>query len=147
MYRISTEKIDNIKPSIPDNYFTRNGYEDNKIKRICFSNSIDGCIMGISYNCTGKEFYVYQPISIDKTKIIYPTKDQVPDCKVTGEIWYLKETKLKCIGKIKVIKPKGKDITFKYGKDKYGITGKWEWKWIEKYHNNIADFIKEVQFK
>ena len=45
-----------LTPRIPKNFFTENGFEDNKTKRVCFATSIDACLMGLSMNCTNKEF-------------------------------------------------------------------------------------------
>lgn len=41
LFFISTkENIKRLVPRIPDNFFTRKGYEDNKIPRVCFSTDI-----------------------------------------------------------------------------------------------------------
>lgn len=52
--------IKTLYPRIPDNFMTKNGYEDNITKRVCFSTSIGGCLAALSMNCENKEFYVYQ---------------------------------------------------------------------------------------
>ena len=64
--------IKTLYPRIPDNFMTKNGYEDNITKRVCFSTSIGGCLAALSMNCENKEFYVYQPVG--KYKIYKPTK-------------------------------------------------------------------------
>lgn len=39
LYFISTKKnIKKLEPRIPDNFFTRKRYEDDKIARVCFFN-------------------------------------------------------------------------------------------------------------
>jgi len=50
-----------LKPRIPKNYFTNNGYENNSIPRICFSNNVQNCLMALSDKLNGKVFYVYKP--------------------------------------------------------------------------------------
>ena len=44
-------------PRVPNNYFTINGYEDNKIKRVCMSKSIDEALMTMSKNIENAELY------------------------------------------------------------------------------------------
>lgn len=132
-YFISQSNMDQkiLKPKIPDNFFTKNGYEDNTTARVCFAPSIDQCLMGLSNNCRGKEFYVHIPDS----NIIYykPTVKQVPDSKITGEMWCKSEVRLKCVGKIKVLRDKGlPGKKFTYGKNKTAELYDWDWEWIER---------------
>jgi hypothetical protein len=88
-------------PRIPKNFFTENGFEDNKTKRVCFAQSIDKCLLGLSMNCKGKIFYVHTPVG--QFNVIHPTKEQVPDVHITGETWICEPVKIECLGKIKVI--------------------------------------------
>ena len=88
-------------PRIPRNFFTENGFEDNKTKRVCFAQSIDKCLLGLSMNCKGKIFYVHTPVG--QFNVIHPTKEQVPDVHITGETWICEPVKIECLGKIKVI--------------------------------------------
>lgn len=128
-YTNLNEKV--LTPKIPSNFFTKNGFEENKTPRVCFAKNIDGCLRGFSKNLTDIELFVHVPMSDVNLK--YPTTKEVPDSKVTGEIWCLNKVKVKCIGKIKVIKDKGEDgIQFKYGNNTAELYD-WEWKWIEKY--------------
>lgn len=129
-------------PRIPDNYMTRNGYEDNKTKRVCFAPSVDQCLMALSMKLPNEEMFVHiiDPNISKKVleKIIYyPTQKQVPDVKITGEIWILKPIKVFCIGKIKVIGDAGEPgIPYTYGKYTAELY-KWNWKWIEKYSKEV----------
>lgn len=133
LYRISSNKdLDNkiIYPSIPDNYFTKNGYEDNTTKRICFSTSINKCLMALSMNCKNKEFYVYSPCN--PYKLYKPSIKEVPDSKITNEVWILEPVKLKLLGKIKCIDSINNDgYEFSYGNNK-AILYDWKYEWIEK---------------
>ena len=120
-----------LQPRVPDNYFTKNNYEDNTTKRICFSTSINGCLMGLSQNLKNKEFYVHQ--AIGDYHIIHPTILQVPDSKITKEVWLLKPTKIKVIGKILVYEDDKKPgHKFTYGDGKVAELYGWKYKWIEK---------------
>lgn len=119
-----------IRPRVPDNYMTRNGYEDNKIPRVCFSTSISKALRALSQNLTGKELYVYTP-SVDSHKIVTPTKAQVPDVDIIGERWILEPVSLYSVGKIRVIGDAGKaGIPYKYGNGKTAELYDWKWEWI-----------------
>ena len=119
-----------LQPRIPDNYFTKNGYEDKTTKRVCFSKSIDGSLMGVPKRYPGQEYYVHVPL--DDTNYYTPSTAEVPDSKITKEVWVKNPVKVKCIGKIHVLKDKGlKGHKFKYG-DKVAELYDWEWKWVEK---------------
>lgn len=121
---------DLLTPSIPDNYFTKSGYEDNKTPRVCFAPSIDQCLMALSQNIEGLEFYVHVPE--DEQNVVYPTEKQVPDCKITGEVWVTNPVTLRCIGKIKVDKSVGDGVEFTYG-DKTAMLYKWKWHWVSQW--------------
>ena len=132
IYFLSEKNMDNqiLQPRIPDNYFTKNGYEDKTTKRVCFSKSIDGSLMGLSKNLTNHDFYVHVPS--DDTSYYSPSTAEVPDSKITKEVWVKNPVKVKCIGKIHVSKDKGLEgHKFKYG-DKVAELYDWEWKWVEK---------------
>lgn len=146
MYFISSSNMDNrvLKPKVPSNYFTKNGYEDNKTKRVCFAPSIDQCLMGLSQNLTGKEFYVHIPI--DDVKGYHPSTKEVPDSKITGEIWVKEDVRIKCIGKIKVIKDKGTDgIPFTYGSNTAELY-EWDWKWEKRSITESSKLDKNIKY-
>ena len=146
IYFLSTINMDDelLQPRIPNNYFTKNGYEDNKTKRICFAPSIDKALMALSQKCNNMELYVHIPEDVDEKYIIKPNVKQVPDSKITGEIWITKPVALKCIGKIKVLGDKGLDgHKFKYGNNVAELYD-WDWKWIIKY-NKDGVAIKESE--
>jgi uncharacterized Fe-S center protein/ribosomal protein S18 acetylase RimI-like enzyme len=131
LYHLSkNDNLKTVRAEIPDNYFTKNGYEENKTERACFAPSINKCLMGLSRNCKGEELYVYTPDGEYDT--YKPSKEEVPDSVVTGETWIKQDTKVKCIGKIKVVGDSGKDgHEFKYG-DKKAELYDWDWKWLVK---------------
>lgn len=136
-----------IHPRVPSNFMTKNGYEENKTPRVCFSTSIDGCLRALSQNVNGKEFYVYNPEISSKHTVYKPTQKEVPDAKATNEHWILQPVTLHCIGKIRVTGEKGNGIPYKYG-DKNQYTAElydWKWKWIEKYDNDKT--INEMAYE
>lgn len=140
-----------MMPRIPDNFMTRNGYEDNTTPRVCFSTSIDGCLRALSMNLAGKEFYVYTPDPDGIYDVITPTVKQVPDVKLTHERWITTPVDTVLIGKIKVIKDAGgPPLEYKYG-DKTASLYDWEWKWISKRDGSVTkesagDEIPKVYF-
>jgi hypothetical protein len=84
LYHISTQELNNVRlnPRIPKARFTS---EDGHTPRICFSTTIEGCLNALpAYPNT--QFFVYTPVE-DKLKFKYPTKKQVPDVKLTNEVW------------------------------------------------------------
>lgn len=142
LYHISNRKgITNINPSIPNNFMTKNGYEENKTKRVCFAPSVDQCLMGLSRNCEGEEFYVYAPDGDYKTYT--PSIKEVPDVKITGEIWIKESVNVKCIGKIRVLdtnKSPGK--SYSYGNNQTAELYAFDYKWIE----NINEASRSNKF-
>ena len=147
LYFLSTINMndDRLTPRIPSNYFTKNNYEENKTPRVCFAKTIDGCLMGLSKNLTDKEFYVHVPDPDGYYNVYNPTIKEVPDCKITGEVWIKKPVDLKCIGKIKVLKDTGEaGIPFKYG-DKTAELYKWDWKWVDKYDDESINESLEIR--
>ena len=129
--------INKLVPRIPDNFLTKNGYEDNTTKRVCFSTSIEKCLTALSQNCKDKEFYVYQPDG--DYKVISPTVDQVPDVKITNEKWICENVNVICIGKILCTGDDGKaGKKYTYGDNKEAELYGWKYKWIEK---NVSESV------
>lgn len=148
LYFISEKKnLKELKPRVPDNYFTKNGFEDGKTARVCFTKSVAKSLMAVSLRYAGKIFYVYQPA---KEYMTYkPTTKEVPDCKITGEIWIREPVELKCIGKIKCTKDAGKPgHKFKYGNNTAELYD-WEYEWLERksLSESINQSSLDKQFK
>lgn len=132
LYYISIENISNntLLPRIPDNYFTKYGYEDNIHKRVCFCKTIEKCLMALSINCKDFVFNVYEVDDINNYQIFKPNTKEVPDSYLTGELWILTPVKLKFIGKIKCIGSNSNDgYIFNYG-DKTAKIYDWKYKWL-----------------
>ena len=133
LYFISELKgLKKLNPRIPNNYLTKNGYEDGKTARVCFSTDIGKCLTALSMNCAGRKYYVYSPAYQYNVKT--PTIKQVPDVKITDEKWITETVDLVCIGKIECTKDKGTDgMPYKYGSNTAELY-EWDWKWLEKYN-------------
>lgn len=150
MYHLSTTNLNNktLTPRIPKNYLIDNGFEDKTTKRVCFSPSIDKSLRAFSSNLSGKVLYVHIPDQ--ECEVYKPSVKEVPDVKITGEMWVKESVKLKCIGKIKVIKSSdGPGYSYYYGLPR-GKTYEaelfdWEWDWIEKYDTVIESALSTNQ--
>lgn len=148
LYFISEKQdLKKLEPRIPNNFFTKNGYEDSKTPRVCFSTDIGKCLSALSMNCADHEYYVYSPAK--DYKVITPTQKQVPDVKITDEKWITEPVELICIGKILCSGDDGKDgMPFKYGNNTAELYG-WKWKWIEKHNINesvLLESVKEIRY-
>ena len=62
-YRLTFKNMDGetVHPSVPKNYFTKNGYEDGVTKRVCFAPDIGKCLMAMSMKCADMECFVMIP--------------------------------------------------------------------------------------
>lgn len=135
MYCISPKKLDGqtLAPRVPDNYFTKNGYEDGETPRVCFAPSVDQCLMALSQKTMNMPFYVYSPEDISKIDVYKPNKKAVPDSGITGELWAIQPVKLKQVGKIICQEDAGKDgLEYTYGDGKTAELYEWNYTWKEK---------------
>lgn len=132
LYFISEKEITDsiLYPRIPNNYFTKNGYEDNIHKRVCFCKTIEKCLMALSRNCTDCVFYVYKVDDVNDYSIYQPSVLEVPDCELTEELWILEDVKLKYMGKIKCIgSVKNDGFFFHYGSH-IATLYDWKYEWL-----------------
>lgn len=137
LYFISETDMDGktLQPRIPKNFFTENDYEDASTPRVCFAQSVDGCLKGLSQNLKGKSFYVFEPEQLPET-VYKPNKGAVPDSEITTEMWVKEPVKLKKTGKIFVNGDDGNDgIPFEYGDHKAELYG-WNYDWEETSDNS-----------
>lgn len=149
LYFISGISMDDelLVPRIPDNYMTRNSFEDNITPRVCFSATIDGALMCLSQNIKGKKFYVHVPEDGQRLTIIKPAVASVPDQLITHEHWVMEKVNLRCIGQIEITGDGDNEYEYTYKKYKYTkkhaveIHGAkeykaklydWKWRWIWK---------------
>lgn len=124
-YHLSTDaNLQVLTPHIPETAVAI--YEDVQTKRICFAKTISGCLSALQ--SIPEDYYVYIPDK--KINVIIPTYEQVRDAKVTGEIWVLEETPVKCIGKIRSY---DWERTKKYYYNNDEVTKFfYRWRWLEK---------------
>lgn len=127
---ISTnDSLTKLVPRVPDNYFTRHGFEDNTTKRVCLSNSINGCLRAMSRNIEGETFQVY---SVESASIYTPTTDEVPDCDITGEVCSLETVRLRPLFKIKVLEAEYHPIDFPFDNgNRHAALYDWKWEKCE----------------
>lgn len=116
-----------LYPRIPDNRLTRQGYEDNKIKRVCVATSISGALKGLSIRQKDAVYYVYRPIG--EYNILKPSVQQVPDVEHTGERWILTPVKMELIKSIQITEP-SEYFVYKIGNVKHKAHG-WKYKTLE----------------
>ena len=129
LYHLSENDLNGkiLKPRIPDNFMTKNGYEEGKTARISFAKTVDGALVGISSNLKGKEFFIYEINEYSKPEVKIISNKEVPDQFLTGEVWVLNEVKLKKTGKIKVTESHSESMKYKYGEMWADI---YRWKYI-----------------
>ncbi len=135
MYCISSKKLDGetLVPRIPENYLIKNGYEDGETPRVCFTPTVDQCLVALSQNNKGKTFYVYSPEDMSKIVVYKPNKKAVPDSDITDELWAIQSVKLKRVGKIFCDGDAGEDgLPYTYGDGKKAELYKWNYTWKER---------------
>lgn len=139
-----TPDIKVLKPAIPESWMVLQGYEDNLTPRVSFAPSIDKCLMALSQNLTGQEFYVYEAID---TRSIQPASvSKVPDSKVTKEHWSVTPVEVKMIGKIRVISDDGKPgRVYTYGQNKRAKLYGWNYEFIENVNENMLLNKKDIK--
>lgn len=138
MYHLSTENHngDVFEPRYYDNDNVKAGTE-RRVKRICFSDSINGCIYSIfPSGAYDVDLYVHVPGS-EVTKVYETTPDDIYDSNITHELWVKEPVTMKCIGKIHisgVYKDKVKVLEADKNKTGYGKRKYYEprWNWVEK---------------
>lgn len=133
-YFISEKKLDdlNLKPRVPNNYLTKNGYEDKETPRISFAPSIDKCLAGLSQNLDDKTFYVYSPKDLSKCEVYKPNEKAVPDSKITDELWITNPVELQPVKKIKITGNRGEEgKIYSYGDKKAILFDDWTYEDID----------------
>jgi hypothetical protein len=99
-YFASQENFDNkvLEPRVPEHKYN---CEDAEVKRICVSQSINGCITALASSFSiGDIVYIHQ---CESDNVIQPTTKQVVDVCFTGEQWVLEPVVMKLFMKIIII--------------------------------------------
>lgn len=116
-----------VTPWIPDNYMTRNGFEDNKTKRIPVSESIRGAIRALPLKKPGMRLWV-NVVDVPDNEIYYPTEEQVPDSCITYERWLLKPVRFEAQMQIILTGDSGYDgLSYNYGDGLSACLYDWDW--------------------
>lgn len=96
LYHISLEDLDGkiLYPKVQDNEYTEAGLEDSVTPRVCFCNTIEGCISALGRNIPyGIIYNVYVPEDSNLEYVI-PSPISVIDALLTGERWILNPVKV-----------------------------------------------------
>lgn len=129
LYHLSEHKnLTLLTPRIPECAVSI--YEDTVTKRVCFSDSIEGCLSALQD--IPRKYYVYTPQElIQQNDLYYPTVNEVRDAKYTHEVWILQEVKVKLIGIIQTEYPDWKK-RYNTGRGRI-MYFHYPYNWIEKY--------------
>lgn len=145
LYHLSTENHDGdvFEPRYYDNDNVKAGTE-RRVKRICFSDNINGCIYSIFPNgAYDIDLYVHIPAS-EVSKVYETTSDDIYDSEITHELWVKEPVTMKCIGKIHISgvdKDKVKILEADKDKIGYGKRKYYEpkWSWVEKNNSPVQE--------
>lgn len=124
-----------VSPDLPNNFLTREKFQDNKTKRIRLYNTIEDALGGLflGQNLKDSKLFVYTPLTLDKESLLGPRDlSSIPYYNCVDELWYLKSCRFKLVGEIKVESIK-KTKTYHYGpRQTIGNVYIWNWKEILK---------------
>lgn len=144
LYHISlTPNLTTLVPKIPSHFLTKHLLEEGKTKRISFSPSIKNCLRAVGAK-KNKTYYVYSPTAIDVKYLYRPSREEVPDSRLTNEYWYLKPVNVKLVAVVKagrIIDPK---VFYIGGRNSpiFGLSHGYEYETIRRYRNG-----KEIKQK
>lgn len=128
-YHVSEENKPflHLHPRVPANFMTQRGFEDDAIARVSLAPTIQGCLMGMSQNLSGKKLTVYTLVNTSNMPLITPSIDQVPDAHITGEVWVTKSVTLKRLYTIEVGDAQPDPFPYTYGDNKQAELFKWDY--------------------
>lgn len=123
LYHLSKKHVELLVPRVP-----KSDYEDQVTPRICFAQSIQGCLIGINENkdLIGERFHVY---SIETNDYYIPKKSEVADQEITGEVWITYACEPNYLYDIEVTGKSGEKM--EEINDKYFMVPTWDYKIIE----------------
>ena len=131
LYHISTYKnIEVLSKCVPKSIpkGKLKTLENVTIERVCFSETIDGCLSAICPSIN-KNLYVYVPID-SNLKPYKPTLKQVFDSKVTNEMWVMDDVPVKCVGILQTMDIRGKVMHKNYIKVDGFMEYIFNWRWM-----------------
>ena len=126
-YHVSKDpNLSIMEPRLPQ---TPRKYIDTKKPRVHFASSIQQALMSLGRNLTDEEFFVYVPVN-NSIKVFTPFINQIPEVKVTGEVWFTQPVAVRCLGKIKVSGSTDKSHIYKLG-DSVNELYEWSYRKID----------------
>lgn len=129
LFHLSPYNLDGIlvTPWIPNNFMTRNGFEDNKTKRIPVSLSIRGAIRALPLKRPGMHLWV-NCTDVVPENVYCPTEDEVPDVGITEERWILTPSRFDAREEIILTGDSGFDgLQYHYGDGMIAELYGWDW--------------------
>lgn len=123
LYHLSKHPVETLIPRVP-----KSDFEDQVTPRICFAQSIQGCLIGINENknLIGERFHVY---SIETDDYYIPKKSEVADQEITGEVWITYACEPDYLYDIEVIGKSGEKMEEINGE--YFMVPTWDYKIVE----------------
>ena len=131
LYHLSSDaNLKLLTPKIPNGAVPE--YEEMTTPRVCFSDTIEGCLSAVQIG--DGQLYVYTPVDEDIDYYI-PSNSEVYDAFLTGEVWILKEVEVKCLGKIDVKDPyitkNTTNIINRAGEEDIVSFHCFDWRWLD----------------
>ena len=104
LYYLSKQPIGLVVPSTP-----KSDFENQTIPHICFSTSIQGCLMSLNENknLIGERFHVYY---LDTDDYCKPSLAEVPNRDITGEVWVQYACEPEYLYDIEIVNQKGEQV-------------------------------------
>lgn len=120
--------LNKLTPKIPGIAISQ--YENTTIKRICFSDSINGCLSALQ-SIPSKYFVYTLDENVEDQYIHIPTVDEVRDAKYTHEVWILREVDVRCLG---IIQSQNYDYSKRHNSGRGRVTiYHYPYKWVKQY--------------
>lgn len=131
---ISRRKLNVLSPNIPkNNWYIDNGIENNTIKRLCCSTTVDNCLTALGDLITeGDILYVYE-FNSPNEQILSPKElykhRYVPFVKHTNEYWVLDTVYVFTVRTIRVLNKHSSKIVREKHNGKYIMRELITWNW------------------
>ena len=128
LYYVSPELKPSLEliPHVPDNYMTKNGFEDSEKRRVMFSRDIPGALMALSRDISDQVLYAYCPS--EKVAVYSPNQQEVPDVDITHEVWSDKKVRVYPKYKILVKDSTKPGLSYTYGHGRKAMLYPWNYK-------------------